>query len=129
MLWKVSTHSKSEKQTKCQDALGKAQKVKQQSHAVLCCCTNPWCTRILKKYCKGIAEWKSSKKMTRDFFLKMGWLLYKDQQNGIPPVVWPKITFILFFCSWQRMTACVRSHLECWHCYLIIIFVCVMPNC
>lgn len=70
-LWKASTDSKSEKQTKCQDVLGKAQKVKQQSHTALCHCTNPWYTHILKKKCKGRAEWKSSKKMRRDF-LKNG---------------------------------------------------------
>jgi len=56
--------SKSEKQTKHQNVLGKAQK--QPSHAALRHCTNPWHLHILSKYCKGRAERKSLK-MTRDF--------------------------------------------------------------
>lgn len=41
VVWEVTTHSEPGKPTKFQDVLGKAQKVKKQSHAVLCHLTNP----------------------------------------------------------------------------------------
>lgn len=41
VVWEVTTHSESGKPTKFQDVLGKAQKMKMQSHAVLCHLTNP----------------------------------------------------------------------------------------
>lgn len=41
VVWEVTTHSEPGKPTKFQDVLGKAQKVKKQSHSVLCHLTNP----------------------------------------------------------------------------------------
>lgn len=41
VVWEVTSHSEPGKPTKFQDVLGKAQKVKKQSHAVLCHLTNP----------------------------------------------------------------------------------------